>query len=211
MWVFHGLAAYGKKLGENVRMKISGSEELQGESLSLRPIMESDAQLMVDASQSDVPDWTFIPRDLDQDGAQAWIRRGLKAGETGRAIRFVIDTPEGGAGTVGAEHPYAHDDGIVETFYFVLPEFRRRRLATSALCLVNEWVREVTPELRRLQLHVVVGNRGSGRVAELAGYQYEGIVLNMIPAVNGFTARNAELYGIAVEGSESVKSGGVLA
>jgi RimJ/RimL family protein N-acetyltransferase len=192
-------------------MKISGSEKLEGEDFFLRPIAESDAQLMLAASHSDVPDWTFIPRDLDRDEAEAWIRRGLAARETGRAIRFVIETPDGAAGTIGAEHPYAHDDGIVETFYFVIPEFRRRGLATGSLRLLNEWVRESTPALRRLQLHVVVGNQGSGRVAELAGYKYEGTVVNQIPAVNGFEARDAEVYGLAMEENTSVDVGGVLA
>lgn len=192
-------------------MKITGSEQLQGDGLLLRPIAEDDARLIVDASRSDVPDWTFIPRDLDEDGAKAWIRRGLDGRRTGRAIRFVIETPDGTAGTVGAEHPYAHDDGIVETFYFVLSAFRRRGLATAALRLADGWVRGATPALRRLQLHVIVGNRGSGRVAELAGYAYEGLVVNQIPAVNGFAPRNAEVYGIAVEGSASVDVGGVLA
>lgn len=177
----------------------------------LRPIMEKDAQLMVAASQSDVPDWTFIPRNLDQGQSRTWIRRGLRARETGRAIRFVIDTPNGAAGTIGAEHPYANDDGIVETFYFVLPGFRRKGLATAALRLANIWIREATQELRRLQLHVVMGNQGSGRVAELAGYVYEGVAVNQIPAVNGYGPRNAEVYGIAVEGSGSFEVGGVLA
>jgi RimJ/RimL family protein N-acetyltransferase len=192
-------------------MKISGSGQVQGEGLLLRPISEADAQLMVAASRSDIPDWTFIPRELDQGQARKWIRRGLGARQTGRAIRFVIDTPDGAAGTVGAEHPYAHDEGIVETFYFVLPQFRRRGLATAALRLVDTWACEAAPALRRLQLHVVVGNQGSGRVAELAGYAYEGIAVNQIPAVNGYGPRNAEVYAIAVEGSESYEAGGVLA
>ena len=192
-------------------MKITGSEDLQGDGFFLRPIAESDAELIVAASVSDIPDWTFIPRTLGQGGAEAWIRRGLHARESGRAIRFVIETPDGGAGTVGAEHPYAHDDGLVETFYLVLPGFRRRGLATAALRLVNTWVSEATPALRRLQLHVIVGNQGSGRVAELAGYEFEGIAVNQIPAVNGFGPRNAVVYGIAVEGTTSVDVGGVLA
>jgi len=192
-------------------MRIRSSEQMRGEGFLLRPIAESDAQLMVDSSKTDIPDWTFIPRDLDKGEAEAWIRRGLAARETGRAIRFVIETMDGVAGTVGAEHPYAHDDGIVETFYFVLPDFRRRGLATKGLLVANAWVREVTPTLRRLQLHVVVGNQGSGRVAELAGYKLEGTALNQIPAVNGFGTRDAEVYGIAVDGSASLEVGGVLA
>lgn len=93
-------------------------------------------------------------------------------------MRFVIQVEDQLAGTVGAQHPYAHDRGIVETFYFVLPGFRRRGLASAGLRLVDEWVRRVTPELRRLQLHVVVGNPGSARVAELAGYRFEGVAVH---------------------------------
>lgn len=166
---------------------------------------------MVAASLSDIPDWTFIPRDLDQDAARAWIQRGVLAKENGRAVRFVIELADGLAGTVGAEHPYAHDQGIVETFYFVLPEFRRRGLATASLRVASDWVRRATPELRRLQLHVIVGNRGSGRVAELAGYKYEGIAVHQIPAVNGFGVRDAEVYGMAVASSSQSNVGGVLA
>jgi hypothetical protein len=35
--------------------------------------------------------------------------------------------------------------------------------------------------------------------------------VNQIPAVNGFGPRNAEVYGIAVEGSGAFELGGVLA
>lgn len=192
-------------------MKITGFEQLKGVGFVLRPIAERGVQLMQAASHSDVPDWTFIPRDLNSGEALAWIRRGLGAREAGRAIRYIIDTPNGAAGTVGAEHPYSHDDGIVETFYFVLPEFRRRGLATAALRLLNEWLRVATPALRRLQLHIIVGNQGSRRVAEHAGYTYEGIAVNQIPAVNGFDARDAEVYGIAAEADASQDVGGVLA
>jgi RimJ/RimL family protein N-acetyltransferase len=192
-------------------LNLTGSELIQAEGFLLRPIAESDAHLIAAASVSDVPDWTFIPRDLDEESARAWIQRGLPAVENGQAIRFVIELEHQLAGTVGAVHPHAHDRGILETFYFVLPEFRRRGLATAALRLLNEWAQQVTPELRRLQLHVIVGNPGSGRVAELAGYRYEGVGVNQIPPVNGYGPRDAEVYGIAIIGSTLPNTGGVLA
>jgi RimJ/RimL family protein N-acetyltransferase len=118
-------------------MEISGAENIQKDGLQLRPIAEADASLIMAASVSDVPDWTFIPRDLDEGGAREWIRRGFPARESGRAVRFVIEFQNQLAGTVGAQHPHDHDRGIVETFYFVLPEFRRRGLATAGLRLLN--------------------------------------------------------------------------
>lgn len=192
-------------------MKITGSEHIQGKSFLLRPILEDDAGLIMAASVSDIPDWTYIPRNLDQAAARAWIQRGVPARETGRAIRFVIQLDDRLAGTVGAEHPYAHDNGIVETFYFVLPEFRRQGLATICLQLTGGWVQEVTPELRRLQLHVIVGNPGSGLVAKKAGYTLEGIAVNQIQAVNGFGSRDAEVYGMAISSGSQSDVGGVLA
>jgi len=192
-------------------MKISSSETLQGSGFLLRPITADDSDLIVAASTTDIPDWTYIPRNLDQATARSWIQRGLPARENGRAIRFVIQLADGLAGTVGAEHLYGHDPGIVETFYFILPEYRRRGLATASLRQIDEWLPQVTPELRRLQLHVIVGNPGSGRVAERAGYKYEGVAVNQIPAVNGFGPRDAEVYATAITGSRNMETGGVLA
>jgi RimJ/RimL family protein N-acetyltransferase len=192
-------------------MNIAGSEKIQEGGLQLRPIAEADAGLIVAASVSDVPDWTYVPRSLDEGAAREWIRRGVQARETGQAVRFVIELENQLAGTVGAEHPYAHDRGIVEIFYFVLPEFRRRGIATAGLKLFGRWVQDVTPELRRLQLHVIVGHPGSGRVAELAGYKLEGVAVHQIPPVNGYGARHAQVYAKAIAGSGQVGVGGVLA
>jgi hypothetical protein len=61
------------------------------------------------------------------------------------------------------------------------------------------------------QRFYVVGNQGSGRVAELAGYELEGTAVNQIPAVNGFGTRGAEVHGIAIEGRVMLDVGGVLA
>jgi RimJ/RimL family protein N-acetyltransferase len=183
-----------------------------GEGLSLRVLAEEDAGLLVAASRSDVPDWTFIPQDLGEDAARVWIRRSVAARERGDAIRFVIELADGrAAGTIGAEHPYAHDAGIVETFYFVLPEYRGRGLATGALLLLHEWLQGAVPMLRRLQLHVIPGNPGSERVAERAGYVREGVAVNQIPPVNGYGMRDAITYGLAVAGGEQIETIGVLA
>ncbi len=192
-------------------MEINTSERLQGNGFQLRPIEEDDAEVIVLASLSDVPEWTYIPRDLNAEGGRAWIRKGIPAREKGRAIRFVIVQENQLAGTVGAQHPYAHDWGILESFYFVLPEFRRRGLATSGLMLLDEWAQGATPELRRLQLHVIVGNPGSGRVAELAGYEYEGVAVHQIPSINGYGPRDAEVYGKRVTFKGKGEVGGVLA
>jgi len=192
-------------------MNIFQIENIQDGVVRLRPMVEGDADLIMTASFSDIPDWTFIPRSLDEEASRDWIRRGVKVRDTGLAIRFVIEIEGQSAGTVGAQHPYVHDLGIVETFYFILPEFRRRGLATAALKLLDQWVQSVTPELRRLQLHVIVGHPGSRRVAEAAGYVFEGVAVNQIPSVNGFGARDARVYSRPIATGEQSGVGGVLA
>jgi len=47
-------------------MKITGSEDIRGNGFALRPIAEDDTELIMAVSVSDVPDWTYIPRNLDQ-------------------------------------------------------------------------------------------------------------------------------------------------
>jgi len=191
-------------------MDSASTTPISANGFALRPMREDDFLLVVEASRSDVPDWTFIPRNLEEETARAWIAEGVTASRAGRAIRFVIDVDGAAAGGVGARHPYAHDLGVVETAYFVLPAFRRRGLASAALVAVHEWVKRATPELRRLELHVIEGNPGSGRVAERAGYHREGLLVNQIPAMNGFAARDAAVYGLAVDGG-SAASGRVIA
>lgn len=160
----------------------------------LRPLSTDDTALVVAAGRTDVPDWTFLGRDVDDDEARSWLERDLAGVADGTAVRFAIEVEGRDAGAVGGRHVYPGDPGIVETYYFVLPEFRRRGLAGAALRAFDQWVAGATPELRRLQLHVIVGNPGSGRVAESAGYRHEGVAVLRIPPVNGFPARDADVY-----------------
>lgn len=64
-----------------------------------------------------------------------------------------------------------------------------------ALRLLGEHAQSTRPGLRRLQLWVIAGNPGSGRVAEAAGYVHEGVARSQITPVNGFGPRDAALFG----------------
>lgn len=164
---------------------------LRGEGFLLRPLAEGDFGLIAAASRTDVPDWTFVPRALDDSAAREWLAK--RVGGSG-AIRMVIEVEGTPAGVVGAHQLHAHDPGLWEAFYFVMPEHRRRGLASAALRLLGEHAAQEVPELRRLQLLVIEGNPGSGRVAERAGYVREGVLRSQIPPVNGFGPRDATLY-----------------
>jgi len=167
---------------------------VRGEGCGLRPLVPADVPLVVQAGEGDIPDWTFFPRHPTPAEARAWLDRDLAAAAAGTRVRFVVEVDGVPAGMVGGEHPHTADPGVVEAFYFVYPSYRRRGLATRALQAFDRWVVGAVPGLRRLQLHVVVGNPGSQRVAEAAGYAEEGIAVALIPAVNGFPVRDAHVH-----------------
>lgn len=160
----------------------------------LRPLTVDDTALIRAAGSTDVPDWTFLPRDVDEAAARAWLERDLADRDDGTGVRFAIEVDGRAAGAVGGRHLHPGDRGIVETYYFVLPAFRRRGLASAALVAFDEWVADATPELRRLQLHVIVGNPGSQAIAERADYRHEGRAALRIPAVNGYGPRDADVF-----------------
>ena len=58
--------------------------------------------------------------------------------------------------------------------YGLLPAARGRGIATRALRVLVAWAFEAHPELVRVELWIVPGNDASARVAERAGFQYEG-------------------------------------
>ena len=170
------------------------ADRIEGAGFDLRALTADDVDLVVDAGATDVPDWTFLPAGADAAGASAWIARNLQQMAAGTGVRLVIDVDGVAAGMVGGRYLEPADRGIVETYYFILPSFRRRGLASRALRAFDAWVTEAVPELRRLQLHVIVGNPGSQAVAESAGYAHEGIAVARIGPVNGFGVRDAHVH-----------------
>lgn len=186
--------------GESARsydrtMNSAEVDQLIGDGFVLRPIAPDDAPLLVEASATDIPEWTYLRRNLSVESATSLIERGEPARMAGFAVRFVIDVDGEAVGTVGAAHAFDHDHGIVDTFYFVLPQFRRRGHAARALTRMDEWLTSTSTELRRLQLYVMVDNPGSAIVAERAGYQREGVLANMIPAIKGYGPRDVIVFG----------------
>ena len=169
-------------------------ERIELEGFALRPLRADDVGVVVAAGATDVPDWTFLPAGADEALAAAWIGRNLEQMESGAGIRFVIEVDGEAAGMVGGRYLDSVDRGIVETYYFVLPPFRRRGLASRALRAFDDWVAGAVPRLRRLQLHVIVGNPGSQAVAESVGYEHEGIAVARIGPVNGFGVRDAHVH-----------------
>ncbi len=101
----------------------------------------------------------------------AALRGGAGGGDAGRASRSSTTT----ARFLGLALAFAIDrEGReLELGYTVTPAARGRGAATWAVRALTEWaVRELDP--LRIQLQISADNAASKRVAERAGYVYEG-------------------------------------
>jgi RimJ/RimL family protein N-acetyltransferase len=145
---------------------------LELDDLVLRPWRASDASVVVLAyTEPDIQRWHA--RSMTDAEARAWIGAWPE--------RWALETGAGWA-IAGASGPlgqislhWVHlTDGIAEVSYWVLPAARRRRVATRALCGLSEWVFDDLG-LHRIELNHSTLNPPSCRVAENAGYAFEGI------------------------------------
>lgn len=154
--------------------------ELTGGAFLLRPIEARDAGLLAEASRTDIPEWTYLRRDLDTKTATAIIERSEQVRAARLAIRFLIEVDGVATGTVGAAHPTERDRGSPKRSTSSCRRFGDRGLASEALIRVGDWLGLTIDDLRRLQLFVMLQNPGSSVAAERAGYQREGIAVNQI-------------------------------
>jgi RimJ/RimL family protein N-acetyltransferase len=60
--------------------------------------------------------------------------------------------------------------------YWIDPSHRNRGLATEALKALSRWAFFAHPGLARLSLYTLPGNEPSQKVAERAGFQWEGLL-----------------------------------
>ena len=74
--------------------------------------------------------------------------------------------------------PQAAELDIGEIAYVIAPAARGRGIAPAAVRLLSEWALP-TLGLARLQLSIAPGNAASVRVAEKAGYRYEGLLRSL--------------------------------
>ena len=85
----------------------------------------------------------------------------------------------------------AGETGIGEIAYVVDPAKRGRGIAAAAVRLLSEWV-FAELDLKRLQLSIHPDNHASHRVAEKAGYQFEG-TLRSVKTIRGVRV-DGDLY-----------------
>ena len=144
---------------------------LKPSDFTLRPWQASDAPAVV-AGYSDPAIQRWHARSMTEEEARTWIESW-----TGRW------TQETGAGWAIADHSgvlgqiclrrLSLEEGAGEVAYWVVPAARGRRVAARALCALSAWAFDELG-LQRIELNHSTANPASCRVAEKAGYGFEG-------------------------------------
>jgi RimJ/RimL family protein N-acetyltransferase len=147
--------------------------------MSLRPFNLGDVAVVTQACQDpEISRWTAtIPSPYTEDDARSWILTHNDLWGTGAAAHFAITTPAGEfLGALGLQ-PIDWERRSAVVGYWVAAWARRRGIATRALRLVAPWAFDVVG-LTTLELHTKIGNVGSERVAEKAGFEMFEVVEN---------------------------------
>jgi len=150
------------------------SGNLSDEAVALRPWREEDADALVECLNGDneIARWLDrIPQPYTREDALGYIN-----GTTGNAreSRFAVTDARTGRvlGSVGATWNEAHD--IAEIGYWIRADARGGGVTTRAVRLLVPWV--LAEGARRVQLRADVENEPSRRVAQKAGFRFEGVL-----------------------------------
>jgi RimJ/RimL family protein N-acetyltransferase len=140
----------------------------------LRPWRPADAPAVFVACQDPlIARFVPIPQPYTEEVARTFVevRRRDWATEDERSFAIVDPADDELLGSIARHGPVGHR----ATFgYWLAPQARGRGFATRALRLVTDWTLRTT-DLIRLDLYTDVANEASGRVAERAGFEREGL------------------------------------
>jgi ribosomal-protein-serine acetyltransferase len=143
----------------------------------LRLRADADIPALVEACQDpEIPRWTRVPDDYTERDAREWFDAQDRKRRGGEALELLIVDAEtdrllGSIGIVRLDH----DERVGELGYWLAREARGRGVATRALRLISSWAFEALP-VDRISIVVQQGNEPSRRLAERAGYTYEGVL-----------------------------------
>lgn len=142
--------------------------------VSLRPWRASDAPAVFAACQDPlIARFVPIPQPYELSDARGFVDRRADALFDSEEMGFAIVDPDTDEllGAIARHGPFGHRAMFG---YWLAPAARRRGIATRALRLIVDWTLTTT-DVIRLELYTDVANHASGRVAERAGFEREGV------------------------------------
>jgi RimJ/RimL family protein N-acetyltransferase len=148
--------------------------EISAGRLHLRPWLEGDATEVLRAfTEREIATWQSPSDVVDVAAAHEWIRRRNDRGAGTHASFAIVDATTGallGSVSLHRIDPVQQSAAIG---YWTLPEARGRGIASHAVDVVSRWAFGALG-LERIELCHAVENPASCRVADNAGYVYEG-------------------------------------
>jgi RimJ/RimL family protein N-acetyltransferase len=122
---------------------------------------------------ADVQRYTMVPVPVPDGFEREWLTRYEEGRAEGTREGFAIVDDDGSFLGLALAFAIDHEGRELELGYTLTPSARGRGAATWALRALTEWaVRQLDPA--RIQLQISADNEASKRVAERAGYVYEG-------------------------------------
>lgn len=153
---------------------------LQGETFVLRRLVPSDYEAL--RATRDHPETAPWVNTMALPEGESFVRFSESKRRAGKLLHLAItdkaDNRVLGEILLFVRAAEMAQTGIGEIAYIVDPAERGRGLATAAVRALSEWV-FAELDLKRLQLSIHPDNRASRRVAEKAGYQFEGTLRSL--------------------------------
>jgi RimJ/RimL family protein N-acetyltransferase len=160
--------------GRPVQFPVEGLAE---GSIRIRLRVDSDAPEMIAALQDpEIPRWTRVPESYDESTAAEWAVESRRQQQAGEGLHLVIADAGNGAflGSIGI-HDIDRDEARCNIGYYLAREARGRGVITHAVRMLSRWAFDNLP-VDRIEIPVIVENHASRRVAERAGYEFEGVL-----------------------------------
>jgi RimJ/RimL family protein N-acetyltransferase len=155
---------------------------LKSADLVLRPLRSDDeADIASAMTDPDLLNWAAglaVADSAPADRAGRWLAPRMTSWSAGTAAFAVVDAATQRFLGNATARDVDRVPGQAVMSYWVTPAARGRGVAARALDVVSRWALKPATEgglgLYRLQLDHALANAGSCRVAEKAGYRYEG-------------------------------------
>ncbi|HVQ88585.1 MAG TPA: GNAT family N-acetyltransferase [Actinomycetes bacterium] len=139
--------------------------------LTLRPWLASDLETIVSAySDPGIQKWHA--RSMTEEEAAVWIAAWPDRWKAETGAGWAVVTESGALGQISLRSLNL-TDGLAEISYWVLPAARGQRVASRALSTLTAWAFDVL-KLHRIEVAHSIENKPSCRVADNAGFAFEG-------------------------------------
>jgi RimJ/RimL family protein N-acetyltransferase len=170
-------------------------EGIGDDEIRLRLRSDADVPALVAICQDpEIPRWTRVPENYSEETAHEWAKRAAADERSGAGLHLLVADAEtdrllGSAGIVHIDW----EESRCEIGYFLAREERGRGLMARAVRLLSRWIFDTLP-MDRLEIHTEPQNQASCRVAERAGFTFEGVLRSHF--VNKGRRRDAASYSL---------------